>query len=553
MLRKRNILIGCLAAGLLLSGVPSVETALAETTLDVEETGSGVTVQGFYTDQGTPLAGVPAFLTVRGTDGQLYHLDQVQTASDGSYRFEWTMPSQASSGYYTVEVHIQGDKESTEFHYEATTDQAPIPPVSLSPYRFTGELNGGQPQIVLAETDDGLSISHSGGVTYVNVTASKARSRVYSASSDVHYLTISVPERGRTVQVNVPGSVIEEMLDEFGADAHLLVAAEAGSYDLPLKAVNSQLLDGVITRSDGALQVTISSQAQTPLSSISREVTALGARQLVDPVTFGVNAVYSSQTIPLRDYGSSFVRYSINLSGAELNQGGGRAQSTLLEHPRTGELVTAPSKLYRDSLGHGKLVITRTGNGTYAAVEADRSFGDTRNRTVENLASKFVIFGRSETQFDPRGSLTRAEFATLMVRALGLSDKQGSAIFKDVPRTSWYQEPVAIGSSLGLINGYSTSQFAPQDKITREQMAALLSRSLQFVKGQRPYVDTTRILGTVSDRDKISAWARDDMALALSAGLLYTNRIDQIDPQRYATREEAAEMLSQLLKYLDML
>lgn len=548
--RIRKTLIGCLTAGLLLTSLPAAPAALAETSVETKTDGSGVTVQGGYTDQGMPLSGVPAFLTVYGTDGKLYHLDQVQTAADGSYRFDWTMPNHASSGYYNVNVHINGDRESSEFHYTASLASAKIPPVTLNPYRFTGELNSGSRQTVVHNADTGLtSTSRADGVLDVQLNAYKVRNLIYSAQPNTNYLTVSVPERDMNVQVRIPGSVIKDMQSRFGQDAHLLVAAEAGSYDLPLSAIDPSILSGVTNNSGGELTVTIAAQSS---SGVQRQVTGLGAKLLVTPVRFGVTAGSGSQGIPLRDYGSSFVRCSINLSGAALNQDS--VQSALLQLPGpTGELSAVPSKLYRDSVGHGKLVISRPGNGLYAPAEAKRTFADTNSTVVNTLASKFVIFGKSDTLFDPRGSLTRAEFATLMVRALGLSDKQGTAIFADIQPGSWYSRPVAIGSSLGLINGYSPSQFAPNDKITREQMATLLSRSLQFVEGQKPYVDTTRILGKVSDRDKVSGWAREDLALAVSTGLIKPNIADAVFPQRHATREEAAEMLAQLLKYLDML
>ncbi|MGZ4033039.1 MAG: S-layer homology domain-containing protein, partial [Tumebacillaceae bacterium] len=101
---------------------------------------------------------------------------------------------------------------------------------------------------------------------------------------------------------------------------------------------------------------------------------------------------------------------------------------------------------------------------------------------------------------------------------------------------------------LGLISGYNNYTFGPNDSISREQVAALLARGLQFVQ-TRPFVDTARVLSPITDQSNIDSWARDDVALALQTGIL-DGGATSIQPRRLATRAESAHMLYNLLHYL---
>jgi hypothetical protein len=555
---KTYALIGSLTAGLLLSQIPLVPAALADTTLSVAPAGSSVSAQGQYKEGDVPLGGAPVFLTVTGPEAVVYYADQGTTDANGRYRFQWTMPNEAPEGSYSVNVHVQGDDQTSTFSYSpGTSFQGPFPTAAMTPYRFTGELNSGKRQAVIPSKDAGLTYgSPVGGKLSVGLESYKAQNAVALASSDTNYLTLSIPTRDTDVEVAVPGSVIRSMQSNFDDDAHLLVAAEAGSYDLPLQAVNSVLLDGVKNAANGTLNIRIHrlNDYDAQALNVARQASSLGASRLKSPVDFSVAAVYNGQTLPVKDYGNQYARYSIDLAGTE--PASSSTQSALFLHPASNALMTTPSRLYRDSVGHGKLVISRPGNGLYVPVETHRTFVDLPSypayakEKVEKLASKYVILGRSSTEFDPNGKINRAEFATLMIRALGLAEKTGTSHFYDVQNGQWYTDTVNIGASLSLINGYSSYQFAPFDSISREQLVTLISRSMQYVKA-KPYVDTTRVLGPLTDRSDISDWARDDVAMAMQTGILPLS-VNRFNPKDNATRQFAAEMLYNMLGYLQL-
>ncbi|MGZ4111290.1 MAG: S-layer homology domain-containing protein [Tumebacillaceae bacterium] len=553
---KRFALLSCLSAGLLFSTFAFAPAAYAQTTVQVSHTGSTYAAQGSFVKNAAPLSGIPAFVTVADDSNNLYFVGQTTTVANGMYQIEWTMPPTTPSGTYTVKVSIDGDVQTAQFTYTAdeTDDTNSTYWGSAGddgPIRFTGELNKGKVQAVISSSDTGLNASSSGTVDNVTLDTAKAKSVIRFAPYGATYLTISVPNTTDvSTTVSVPGDVISQMISSFGPKSHLLVATQQGSYDLPLDALTNQLLNHVESYTDGKLVFRIArfDRYQQYLNQIQ----TLGAQDLRDPfgVSFELTASYGGQSLPITDFGNSFVSYSINLTGARAATKA--TQSALMVNPKNNTLVPAPSVLYHDSVGHLKLVITRTGNGMYYPIEANRTFNDlwwTDHRSeIEYLASRGIISGTSATTFDPNGQITRAQFATLMVRALGLSDKQGSSLFSDVPRRQWFTDYVAVGSSLGLISGYNNYTFGPNDSISREQVAALLARGLQFVQ-TRPFVDTARVLSPITDQSNIDSWARDDVALALQTGIL-DGGATSIQPRRLATRAESAHMLYNLLHYL---
>src|SRR5690349_20582970 len=104
---KQLAITVCLTAGLLCSTVPYAPSAFADTSLKVAASGTTISASGIYSQSGTPIAGVPAFLKVTDDKNVVYHLDQIKTAPDGTYSFEWTMPALARSGVvYSVNLFI---------------------------------------------------------------------------------------------------------------------------------------------------------------------------------------------------------------------------------------------------------------------------------------------------------------------------------------------------------------------------------------------------------------------------------------------------------------
>ncbi|RAV05097.1 S-layer homology domain-containing protein [Paenibacillus sp. YN15] len=203
---------------------------------------------------------------------------------------------------------------------------------------------------------------------------------------------------------------------------------------------------------------------------------------------------------------------------------------------------------------NGEIAATVPLGGQYAVLAYERSFADVDDShwaktVIARMAAKHVIDGVDEARFEPQGEVTRAEFAAMLVRLLGIqaSDRSDAAGFADVPQEAWYADAVAAAAQAGLVTGRSDSSFEPDSTVSREEMAVMLVRAYRL-KADRQLADSTE--AAFADADQISAWAKDAVAAANAAGLLQGRGNGQFAPQNQLTRAESVQVLYNLLKNL---
>jgi 2',3'-cyclic-nucleotide 2'-phosphodiesterase len=162
---------------------------------------------------------------------------------------------------------------------------------------------------------------------------------------------------------------------------------------------------------------------------------------------------------------------------------------------------------------------------------------------INDLASKQIVSGKTDTIFDPNTNVTRAEFATLLVKALKLTAKNKVA-FKDIPATGWYADSIAAANENGLVSGVAPGLYAPNDKITREQMAVMASGALKLKAGQAITVAEGE---KFADDSGISAWAKAGVNIVVDRGVMKGRDAGKFVPKASATRAEAAKVIDTLI------
>lgn len=184
----------------------------------------------------------------------------------------------------------------------------------------------------------------------------------------------------------------------------------------------------------------------------------------------------------------------------------------------------------------------------YAVLEIVKSFKDVPAaywafHAIQSLAAKQIVSGVTTTEFNPKSNVSRAEFTTLLVRALGLN-VEGSVQFTDIKSDAWYSSYVATASKLGIVSGRSKDTFAPNASITREEMAIMVIRALEVKSGKKiePAVGVT----TFADASSISKWADSYVKTAAGLGLLQ-GREQSICSKGWMTRAESAQIIYTLL------
>ncbi|MFC6333732.1 type I pullulanase [Paenibacillus septentrionalis] len=186
--------------------------------------------------------------------------------------------------------------------------------------------------------------------------------------------------------------------------------------------------------------------------------------------------------------------------------------------------------------------------GMYSLIHVEKQFADVESShwaasIIKQAAAKQLVQGKSIQTFDPNGSITRAEFTALIVRALGLTAAE-AAPFADVAAGKWYAPSIAAAYKAGLVNGVNEHSFAPQSGLTREEMAVLLVRAIEYKHGATLAADSH----SFADSEHIAGWALDAINKAVHAGLLHGKGNQLFDPKGMLTRAEAVKALLGLIK-----
>lgn len=151
-----------------------------------------------------------------------------------------------------------------------------------------------------------------------------------------------------------------------------------------------------------------------------------------------------------------------------------------------------------------------------------------------------LMNGISDTEFAPQGVTTRAMIVTILWRLEGEVVVDNDMSFADVASGQWYTEAIRWAQANGIVNGYSTEQFAPDDSVTREQIATIFCRYAAFKKYD---ISAGTDLSRFTDLGKVNAWAAADLAWANAVGLINGVSDTELAPLNLTTREQVAAIL----------
>lgn len=179
----------------------------------------------------------------------------------------------------------------------------------------------------------------------------------------------------------------------------------------------------------------------------------------------------------------------------------------------------------------------------FTDVKSDDWYYENVSYAVENG----LFNGTTETTFAPNGIITRAMMVTVLYRAEGEPTVTGTATFEDVDSGAYYAKAVVWGQQNGIIKGYSETEFAPDQNITREQIAAIMHRYATFKGYDVSVGENTNIL-SYDDFDSISEYAIASMQYACGSGLMKGKTTSTLNPLDNATRAEIAAILHRFIE-----
>ena len=161
--------------------------------------------------------------------------------------------------------------------------------------------------------------------------------------------------------------------------------------------------------------------------------------------------------------------------------------------------------------------------------------------SVDYVIENKLMIGYTDGSFRPGNDLTRAEMVRIIYNWAGMPAVSGTPAYPDVVEDAWFTDAIIWATQNGVVEGYDNGNFGPNDKVTREQLAAMLYR----------YAGEPDVHGSLSkfkDADTASAYAEDALKWAVEQGILEGYTDDTLRPIRYATRAEIATMLKRYIE-----
>ncbi|SDI25737.1 S-layer homology domain-containing protein [Paenibacillus naphthalenovorans] len=327
----------------------------------------------------------------------------------------------------------------------------------------------------------------------------------------------------------------------------LIVKNDNGSYNIPLNVLKLEDLAGKVSVAvnDLNIKVSIARAEQALIDRVASAANAIGGKLVSPVVDFNIVGQGSNNQTAALDLGNHYLSRILPLN------------KTVDPSKTTGVLFnTSANRLsFVPALFSGnQAVLKRNGSSIYAAIEMNKSFNDISGHWAQGyiqlLANKLVVDGVTNTTFEPERSITRAEFAALVVRSLGLeATGSGSSPFSDVASGAWYSGVVKAAAAAKLIDGYEDGTFRPNATINREELAAMVVRALAYA-GAKPAVSEQRqaqLLEKFVDSHTI-VWAKNELATAIEAGIVDGMTENTLGAREQATRAQSATMLKRLLE-----
>ena len=356
-----------------------------------------------------------------------------------------------------------------------------------------------------------------------------------------HHVIVKVETKTDKVETKIMVKDVEVMAEN---DMDLTVIVNDISYIVPPTAVDTDLLKeefpGVET-SEIPFVVTVSHSDDDKAAKVEAAVKASGAEVVGKILEFKSEAVHGGKTIEVKKF-NDYVERSLEITKEQAGK-----VTTAVVYENDGSLRHVPTYVHEEN-GKYYARINSLTNSSYVLISSDKAFADAKGtwyeETVNEMANRKVVNGRSDVAFEGDAPITRAEFAAIIVRALGLPS-DGTENFADVVESDWFDGAVGKAQEYGIVSGKGEGKFEPNALITREEAMTMIARAAKItgLPESNP-VD----LSTFVDADKISGWATEYVQFNVDNSLIVGNEAKELAPNGNITRAETATVVLRLLR-----
>lgn len=362
-------------------------------------------------------------------------------------------------------------------------------------------------------------------------------------------LTLSMNTQADLVSGVFTGDVANAM-NEKGAT--LVIETQRASYSLPASEIN---LSGILKQfgenvelEDIQFTISISEPSEDTVEIISNVAGDGGFAIVAPPINFTIRCEYNGKGFDIRNFNAYVERTIAIPEGVDPS-----TITTAIVVDPDGTLRHVPTMI-EEKNGKYYARINSLTNSTYTVMHHNVQFLDVENHwakdAINDMGSRMIVKGVREGVYQPNRSITRGEFATIVVNALGLAPGLKESGFQDVRDVDWFHGYVGAAVEYGLITGYTTERFGPLDTITRQQAMAIIARAMNLT-GMAASLTDHEIKGFISeyeDGHRVSNYANESVAVCLKSGVITGTSQNILSPNAPVTRGEVAMMIQRLMQ-----
>jgi len=386
-------------------------------------------------------------------------------------------------------------------------------------------------------------------VTTVVMDAKKLKDRL-AAEGQGAVITIAVVNQADRVIGELDGQMVRDMEQK---QAVVVLKTKGATYTLPAGQINISSIAGKFGKNvelqDIKIQIEISAPAADMVKVVENSAAKGELTIVIPPLEFTVKATYDGKTVEVTKFNAYVERTIAVPDGADPN----KITTGVVVDP-DGTVRHVPTKVVQIE-GKYYVVINSLTNSTYAVVWHPVAFSDAAGHwsknIVNDMGSRMVIEGTGDSIFSPDQDITRAEFAEIVVRGLGLKLENGAAPFGDIGTSARYSSAVNTAYAYHLINGFEDGTFRPNDKVTREQAMVIIAKAMTLTGLKTNAAEDA--WRSFTDASDASAWAADGIASSVQAGIINGRSRLQLAPKAFITRAEVAAIVQRLLQKSDLI
>lgn len=527
------------AAPTQVTAVAGNHSAIVSFTPPADHGGSAITSYEVTASPGNIVAsGTAGPITIPGLPDGVYTFT-VRAVNDAGR----SPASQASAPLVLTTTSNGGDREPTPA--PATPAPAVLAPV---PEAANVLINGKLEPFGTVTT----AVVNNQTVTTVVIDAEKLEARLALEQHPV--ITIRVNAKSDVVVGEFNGQLLQRLAQK---QAVIEITSSRGAYALPLTQLNIDALKDQLGADEALkimkVQIEIAVPTDEAMKAAQRSVSLQKSILVAPPLNFTVRGVLKDKAVEVTGF-SNYVERAIAIpTETDPHQ----ITTGIVVEP-DGTVRHIPTKVVVIDGQYFAKMKSLT-NSTYAVVSHPVAFEDVAAHwakdAVNDIGSRLILGGAAEGRFDPDKDITRAEFAAILVSALGLKLENESSRFADVKATAWYSRAVNTADAYHLINGFEDGTFHPTDKITREQAMTVMAEAMALtgLKAKLPRQQTEGGLQSFTDAADVALWAKAGIADCLQAGIVSGRSTNLLAPKSNITRAEIAVTIRKLLQKSDLI